>query len=118
MTVAVSDLAVPLPTRRVIEVQVAGERLRNRHRARAAFQRSKRERLDKCDTLALVPRGTETKVRDGRNDGSGSGSGAGRNENSLTECRRLAGCLMRISQRLAPNWDSHDSMRTFRELAR
>ena len=116
MTVAVSDLAVLLPTRCVIEVQVAGERLPYRHRASEARQWSKRPRVDKRELSTRAPSGTETTVSDSGNDGSGSGSGS--NEISLTERRLLAGCLMRMSQRLAPCWDSNDSMRTFRELAR
>ena len=116
MTVAVSDLAVLLPTRRVIEVQVAGERLPYRHGALGTLQWSKRLRVDKHDLLARAPSGTETTVSDSGNDGSGSGSGS--NEISLIERGLLAGCLMRMSQRLAPCWDSRDSMRTFRELAR
>ena len=116
MTVAVSDLAVLLPTRRVIEVQVAGQRLPYRHGALGAPQWSKRLRVDKRDLLVLAPGGTETTVSDSGNDGSGSGSGS--NEISLTERRLLAGCLMRMSQRLAPCWDSRDFMRIFRGLAR
>lgn len=116
MTVAVSDLAALLPTRRVIEVQVTGERLRYRHRALAAPQWSTRLRVDKRDLVARAPGGTETAAGDGGNDGSGSGSGS--NENSLPERRLLAGCLMRMSKRLAPCWDSRDFMRIFRELVR
>ena len=116
MTVAVSDLAVLLPTRCVIEVQVAGERLPYRHAALGTPQWSKRLRVDKRDLLALAPGGTETAAGDSGNDGSGSGSGS--NEISLTERRLLAGCLIRMSQRLAPCWDSRDFMRIFRGLAR
>ena len=116
MTVAVSDLAVLLPTRCVIEVQVAGERLPYRHRASEARQWSKRPRVDKRELSTRAPSGTETTVSDSGNDGSGSGSGS--NEISLTERRLLAGCLMRMSQRLAPCWDSRDFMRIFRGLAR
>lgn len=116
MTVAVSDLAVLLPTRRVIEVQVAGERLPYRHRALGTPQWSKRLRVDERDLLVRAPGGTETTVSDSGNDGSGSGSGS--NEISLTERRLLAGCQMRMSKRLAPCWDSRDFMRIFRELAR
>ncbi len=114
MTVAVSDFAVLLPTRRVIEVQIAGERLPYRHGALGAPQWSKRLRVDKHELLARAPSGTETTVSDSGNDGSGSGS----NEISLTERGLLAGCQMRMSQRLAPNWDSNLHMHTFRELAR
>ncbi len=118
MTVAVSDLAALLPTRRVIEVQVAGERLPYRHGALGAPQWSKRLRVDKRDLVALAPGGTETAAGDGGNDGCGSGSDAGSNENSLTERGLLAGCQMRMSKRLAPCWDSRDFMRIVRELAR
>lgn len=82
----------------------------------AASQWSKRLRVDKRDLLARAPSGTETAVHDGGNDGSGYGASS--KKNPLTERGLLAGCQMRMSQRLAPNWDSNRYTHTFREPAR